>query len=88
MRPFGSQFAVRKAKDLIADAWKGASLYCATPEAAQAWVSREEFLECGEWYLTAKHQTRYSNVYRRAPKRQDVGDETYKRPKVDKAAIS
>lgn len=88
IRPFESMFSVRKAKDLIMDAWKGASLYCATPEAAQSWVTREEFLECGEWYLTSKHQTRYSNVYRRQPKRQESGEEMNKRAKVDKAALS
>ena len=49
--PAEVQLGVRKAKDPILDAWRGAAKWAGTLESRQAFVSREEWLEKGGDYI-------------------------------------
>ena len=49
--PVDVQLGVRKAKDPVLDAWKGAAKWARTTENRQAFVSREEYIEKGGEYL-------------------------------------
>nr|POE89845.1 actin-like protein arp5 [Quercus suber] len=49
--PAELELGVRRAKDPVLDAWKGAARWAATPESRQAFVSKEEYLEKGSDYL-------------------------------------
>ena len=49
--PTDVQIGVRKAKDPILDAWKGAARWAQTSESRHAFVSRDEWLEKGGEYI-------------------------------------
>ncbi|KAH0606002.1 uncharacterized protein H6S33_004459 [Morchella sextelata] len=53
--PYGCGLGVRKAKDAIGDAWRGAAQWCSKTEKDAEWkkaiVTREEYLEKGVEYL-------------------------------------
>ncbi|WEW59194.1 Nuclear actin-protein involved in chromatin remodeling [Emydomyces testavorans] len=49
--PEGSELRVRRAKDAVLDAWKGAAKWAAGPELRMYSVSRQEYLEKGSEYM-------------------------------------
>ena len=49
--PVGADLSVRRAKDPVLDAWKGAAEWAAGPGLAKGSISREEYLEKGSEYL-------------------------------------
>ena len=49
--PADAQIGVRRAKDPVLDAWRGAAAWARTRESRQVFVSREEWLEKGGEYL-------------------------------------
>ena len=58
--PADVQLGLRRAKDPILDAWKGAAKWASTSESRQAFVSREEWLEKGGDYI---REHNLGNVY-------------------------
>ena len=58
--PADVQLGLRRAKDPVLDAWRGAAKWAATPESRQAFVSREEWLEKGGEYI---REHNLGNVY-------------------------
>ena len=58
--PADVQLGVRKAKDPILDAWKGAAKWAGTSESKFAFVSREEWMEKGGDYI---REHNLGNVY-------------------------
>ena len=51
---------VRRARDPVLDAWKGAAGWAGRPEAKGGFVSREEWAECGGEYI---REHNLGNVY-------------------------
>ena len=49
--PADVQLAVRKAKDPVLDAWRGAAKWAGSSESRQAFVSREDWMEKGGEYI-------------------------------------
>ncbi|KAK3390405.1 actin-like ATPase domain-containing protein [Podospora didyma] len=49
--PAGSPLVIRRAKDAIQDAWKGAAGWAGTPEYKKALVTKEEYQEKGAEYI-------------------------------------
>jgi len=62
--PAGSIINVRKAGDVLLDAWRGAAAWCGAPEKGAEWkraiVTREDYLEKGSEYLK---EHRMGNVF-------------------------
>ena len=58
--PADVQLGLRRAKDPVLDAWRGAAKWAATQESRQAFVSREEWLEKGGDYI---REHNLGNVY-------------------------
>jgi actin-related protein 5 len=58
--PADVQLGLRRAKDPILDAWKGAAKWASTSESKSAFVSKEEWLEKGGDYI---HEHNLGNVY-------------------------
>lgn len=58
--PADVQLGLRRAKDPILDAWKGAAKWASTSESRNAFVSREEWLEKGGDYI---REHNLGNVY-------------------------
>lgn len=55
--PAGSPLVIRRAKDAILDAWKGAAGWSTTPEAKKAMVTKEEYQEKGADYIKVSAQS-------------------------------
>lgn len=49
--PIEAPIKLRKAKDQVLDAWRGAAQWAASAESKQRFVTREEFQEKGSEYL-------------------------------------
>merc|ERR1712227_331395 len=60
MRPFQSTYKVTRASDTCHDAWRGASHAASSPEAANMFLTKEKYYECGEGYLEEHF---FSNKY-------------------------
>ena len=58
--PVDVRLGLRRAKDPILDAWKGAAKWASTSESKSAFVSKEEWLEKGGDYI---HEHNLGNVY-------------------------
>lgn len=65
--PYGCGLRVRKAKDPIGDAWRGAAQWCGRREKDAEWrkavVTREEYLEKGVEYLKVRSFFFYTNLF-------------------------
>ncbi len=61
--PAGSPLGVRRAKDPVLDAWKGAAAWAAGPKMKAAAVTREEYLEKGGEYIKVRELSHVSSVF-------------------------
>ena len=49
--PFGMDFQVHRASNALLDAWKGAALWCRSPESANGFLTKEKYMEAGHEYF-------------------------------------
>jgi len=58
-QPQGQEICIKTSSDASIDAWKGAAKFCSSPEMSNNWVTKNEYLEHGWYYLKAH---KYSNT--------------------------
>ena len=69
MRPFGSEFSVVRAFDPLLDSWRGGATFASSDCFRETCITKSQYEECGQCYLTSKNQHSFSNVYFPTPER-------------------